>query len=55
MDPPLPPLRRRLDQQGSFKTIGPQEIVLDPILRGDTLALEVTKILDLKVEGFVRL
>jgi hypothetical protein len=29
MEPPPPPLRRKLDQQGSFEAIGSQEIVLD--------------------------
>jgi hypothetical protein len=29
LEPPLPPLRRKLDQQGSFEATGSQEIVPD--------------------------
>jgi hypothetical protein len=54
VEPPPPPLRRRLDQEGSFETTRPQEIVPDPIPRGDTFSPEVTRISDLEAEGFIR-
>lgn len=43
-----------MDQEGSFETTGPQEIVPDPIPRGDTFAPEETSISNLEAEGFVR-
>jgi hypothetical protein len=52
LESPLPPLRRRLDQEGSFRDIGPQEIVPNSIPREYILALEETSVFDLKDEGF---
>jgi hypothetical protein len=52
LEPPPPPLRQRLDQEGSFEATGPQETVPEPAPRGDFLAPEESIISDLETEGF---
>jgi hypothetical protein len=47
LEPPPPPLRQRLDQQGSFEVTGPQETEPDPSPRGEHLILEEPTISDL--------
>jgi hypothetical protein len=54
VDPPPSLLWKRLDQEGSLETTGTQEIMLDIVSRGDTFSLELTRISELKVEGFIR-
>jgi hypothetical protein len=51
LEPPLPPLRHRLDQEGSFEATGPREIVPKPAPRKDFLAPEDSTVSDLEVEG----
>jgi hypothetical protein len=51
MDPLPPPLRRRLDQQGSFDMTRPQETEPDPSLRGENFILEEPTISDIRVEA----
>jgi len=48
VEPPPPPLRQRLDEEGSFETTKPQEIVPDPISRGENLSSKITCILELE-------
>jgi hypothetical protein len=51
LEPPPPPLRLRLDQQGSFKVTGPQETMPEPSLRGEHLNSEEPNVSDLGVES----
>jgi hypothetical protein len=50
LEPPLPPLRHMLDQEGSFEATRPQETILEPTLREDFPAPEESTISDLKAE-----
>jgi hypothetical protein len=52
LEPPLPTLRRNLDQEGSFEDIGPHETVPKPPPREEFLTLEESIVSDLKTEGF---
>jgi hypothetical protein len=52
LEPPPPPLRHRLDQEGSFEATGPQETVPEPTPREYFPAPEESTISDLEVEGF---
>jgi hypothetical protein len=51
LEPPSPPLRRRLDQQGSFEETEPQETETDPYPRREHLILEEPTISDLGAEA----
>jgi hypothetical protein len=51
LEPPPPPLRRRLDQQGSFEATGPHETEPDPSPRGEHLIPEEPTIFDLRAEA----
>jgi hypothetical protein len=53
LEPPLPPFKRRLDREGSFKVIGPLETIPETTPRGDFLALEESTISNLETEGFM--
>jgi hypothetical protein len=52
LEPPPPPLRHRLDQEGSFEASRPQETIPEPAPREDFPAPEESTISDLEVEGF---
>jgi hypothetical protein len=51
LEPPPPPLRRRLDQEGSFEMNGPQESVPEPALRGYFSTLKEPTISYLQAEA----
>jgi hypothetical protein len=51
LEPPSPPLRKKLDQQGSFEVIGLQETVLDSSSRGEHLIMEEPIISSLRVQS----
>jgi hypothetical protein len=52
LEPPPPPLRHRIDQEGSFEDTKPQETVLELALREYFPALEESIVSNLKTEGF---
>jgi hypothetical protein len=52
LEPLSPPLRRRLDPEGSFEVTGPQETIPEPVPREDTLAPKETIISELEAKGF---
>jgi hypothetical protein len=51
LEPHLPPLRHRIDQEGSFEVIGSEETVPEPIPREDFPAPEESTISNLEYEG----
>jgi hypothetical protein len=52
LEPPPPPLRCRLDQEGSFEATGPLEALLEPYPREYSPALEKSIVSDLNIKGF---
>jgi hypothetical protein len=50
LEPPLPPLRRKLDQQGYIEATGLQETIPDSYPRGENFNLEEPIISNLRVE-----
>jgi len=53
LEPPLPLLSHRLDQEGSLEATRTQETVPEPYLREDFLTPEENFVSDLEAKGFM--